>query len=189
MAEAVRYLTGQLLVAMPGMSDPRFSHGVIFICAHSDEGAMGLMVNKPAADLKVADLLGQLGIEAEGPRIEMPVFNGGPVEHARGFVLHSRDYSLDDATMDVEGGYGMTATLDILQDIAKGRGPRAALMALGYSGWGPGQLENEIQRNGWLTCPADDELVFGADARSKWEAALGRLGIDPRLLSGGGGRA
>jgi putative transcriptional regulator len=184
-----QFLSGQLLVAMPGMGDPRFARSVVFMCAHSADGAMGLIINKPAADLKFSDLLRQLKIESDGPKIEMPVMYGGPVEHARGFVLHSCDYRLREATMDVAGSYGMTATVEVLHDIARGRGPRAALMMLGYAGWGPGQLEGEIRANGWLTCPADDAIVFDCQIRRKWDEALRRIGIDPRLLAVGGGRA
>ncbi|MEL6207608.1 MAG: YqgE/AlgH family protein, partial [Pseudomonadota bacterium] len=157
-------LTGQLLIAMPGMGDPRFERSVIFLCAHSDEGAMGLVVNHPVADLTFGELLSQLEIETSEPIESIPVHMGGPVEHGRGFVLHSGEYRESEATLEVEGGFGMTATLDILEDIAGGRGPRAILMALGYAGWGPGQLEGEIARNAWLTCASNSELVFGTRA-------------------------
>ena len=189
MTGLAEYLHGKLLVAMPGMGDPRFERSVIFMCAHSAEGAMGLMINKPAPDLRFSDLLGQLEIEGAVSAPEMEVYFGGPVEHGRGFVLHTSDYTLPDATMEVEGAYGMTATVDVLRDIAAGRGPRRALLALGYSGWGPGQLEGEIQANGWLTTEAREDLIFGARAHSKWEGALSQIGIDPRLLSAEGGRA
>jgi putative transcriptional regulator len=182
-------LTGKLLVAMPGMGDPRFDRAVIFLCAHSAEGAMGLIVNQPAADLSFADLLGQLDIEARIPVEGVPVHVGGPVEHGRGFVLHSGEYRSGGATLQVDDGFGMTATLDILEDMAQGRGPGAALLALGYSGWGPGQLEGEIARNGWLTCEAQAELVFSPDDGGKWEKALATLGIDPLTLSAAAGRA
>lgn len=182
-------LSGKLLIAMPGMGDPRFDKSVIFMCAHSDDGAMGLIVNKPAPDLAFADLLEQLGI-AEGPQpIRLPVHVGGPVEHGRGFVLHSTDYGREGATLDVNDRFGMTATLEILEDMAQGRGPQSAILALGYAGWGPGQLEGEIQRNGWLTCDATEDLVFGTKDPEKWAAALKRLGVDARLLSSSAGRA
>ncbi|MSU88565.1 YqgE/AlgH family protein [Rhodobacteraceae bacterium 2CG4] len=189
MDDAPAFLEGKLLVAMPGMGDLRFERAVIFMCAHSAEGAMGLMVNKQADELTFAELLEQLDIPvrrgAQGPL----VYFGGPVEHGRGFVLHSGEYALEGATMQVDGGFGMTATLDILRDISEGQGPRAALLALGYAGWGPGQLEQEFQANGWLTCDADEALVFNTRPEDRWAAAMERIGIDPRLLSGEGGRA
>jgi len=182
-------LGGSILIAMPGMGDPRFEKSVILICAHSGEGAMGLIVNKPAPELKFAGLLDQLEIpRAPGGR-DIRVHFGGPVERARGFVLHSTDFSAGQATMAVPGGFGMTATLDILQALAQGNGPRSALLALGYAGWGPGQLEAEIGRNDWLTAKATESLIFAADDHGKWSAALKRMGIDPVALSATAGRA
>lgn len=182
-------LSGKLLIAMPGMGDPRFERSVVFMCAHSDDGAMGLIVNKPARDVKFADLLEQLSIdgapEAKAPRIHF----GGPVEHARGFVLHSADYEASTSTLRIDDRFGMTATLDVLEDIAKGSGPSSSLLALGYSGWGPGQLEDEISSNGWLIGDSSADLVFSADNGGKWSAALGSLGIDPISLSAAAGRA
>jgi putative transcriptional regulator len=183
------FLDGKLLIAMPGMGDPRFHRSVIFMCAHSSEGAMGLIVNKPAADLRVKDLLAQLSIDPERTPPEARVHFGGPVEHARGFVLHSADYAVDGSTLQVSDRFSMTATVEILQAIARGEGPRKALLALGYSGWGPGQLEGEIQANGWLTATAEPGLVFDSPDAAKWEAALKSLHIDPLLLVAGGGRA
>ena len=182
-------LTGKLLIAMPGMGDPRFDRSVILVCAHSREGAMGLIVNKPAPDLRFSELLRQLDIPATPATEEIRVHFGGPVEHGRGFVLHSRDYRGTEATLRVDTRFGMTATLDILRDISDGRGPQDCLMALGYAGWGPGQLEQEFQRNGWLTVEADPGLVFSRDDAGKWEAALGLLGIPAAALSATGGRA
>ncbi|MEL6915300.1 MAG: YqgE/AlgH family protein [Pseudomonadota bacterium] len=185
-------LTGQLLIAMPGMSDPRFDRAVIFMCAHSDDGAMGLIVNKPAEDVRFSDLLEQLEIPDDDAGRDIRVLFGGPVEHGRGFVLHSADYVANDSTLQVdgvEGTIGMTATLDILEDIARGEGPEASVLALGYAGWGPGQIEGEIAANGWLTCPATSDFVFGEDDAGKWVGALRSLGIDPLLLSAEGGRA
>lgn len=183
-------LGGKLLIAMPGMGDPRFVNAVVFLCAHSEEGAMGLIVNKPMAELSFSDLLEQLDIpRAPGAR-DIRVHFGGPVEHARGFVLHSGDYnSGSDTTLRVDPRFGMTATLDILEDIAKGKGPASSLLALGYAGWGPGQLEGEIGDNGWLTCDAVPELVFDRTDATKWERALGTLGVDPLVLSSAAGRA
>lgn len=181
--------TGQLLVAMPGMGDPRFDRAVIFMCAHSPEGAMGLIVNKPAEDVTFNDLAEQLDISRADREIAPPVHFGGPVEHGRGFVLHSSEYSRNESTLAVGASFGMTATLDVLEHIAKGEGPSRAILALGYSGWGPGQLEGEIQENGWLLSKASHEIVFDLDNNEKWAASLRALGIDPITLSAEGGRA
>ncbi len=181
--------TGQLLIAMPGMGDPRFEHSVVYVCSHSDEGAMGLIVNKPA-DLKVSALLSQLEIPCNIPLVgESPVRFGGPVETGRGFVLHSNDYDANLHSMKVNTEFSMTATLDILEDMAQGEGPARRLLMLGYSGWGPGQLEDEIVQNGWLTTGADPDLVFGGEDEHKWEAALKSMGIDPITLSASAGHA
>lgn len=182
-------LNGRLLIAMPSMSDPRFVNSVIFICSHSDQGAMGLIVNKPAEDLKFKDLLKQLEIEAPPSARSIRIHVGGPVEFGRGFVLHSADYSQSEATMDVTPEFGMTATLDILEDIALGEGPDHAILAMGYAGWGPGQLEAEIVANGWLIGDPTTSLVFGREDGQKWQGALQLLGIDPLHLSAEGGRA
>ncbi|MCA0871809.1 YqgE/AlgH family protein [Seohaeicola saemankumensis] len=183
-------LTGKLLIAMPGMGDIRFEHSVVFMCSYGDEGAMGLIVNKPAADLRLGDLLTQLEIAPEQPsHAQMPVYFGGPVETARGFVLHSPDYDANLHSMRVSDAFRMTATLDILEDIASGEGPEKALMMLGYAGWGPGQLEQEIAMNGWLTAEADTSLLFGMPDDEKWGAALKSLGVDPLSLSASAGHA
>ena len=182
-------LDGKLLIAMPGMGDPRFEKAVIFMCAHSEDGALGLIVNKPAPELQFSSLLEQLEIEVGPPRRDIRVHFGGPVEHGRGFVLHSGDYLSDASTLEVNETFGMTATLDVLEDIARGTGPEAALLALGYSGWGPGQLESEILANGWLTCDASPDIVFGADDKGKWTAALKSMGVDALMLSSDAGHA
>ena len=182
------YLEGQLLVAMPTMADPRFARTVIYLCAHSDEGAMGLVVNKLLDSLSFSDLLKQLDLEPSRVNTPIPVHFGGPVEAARGFVLHSTDYA-HEATMRVDDGFALTATIDVLKAMAEGRGPRLSMLALGYAGWAPGQLDREIQENGWLTVPADEELVFDEAQDEKWERAVNRLGIDPGKLSGFAGRA
>jgi len=182
-------LAGKTLLAMPGMGDPRFERSVIFLCAHSDEGAMGLIVNRPAPDLGFGQLLAQLSIDHAPGAPDPAVHLGGPVEHGRGFVLHSDDYTRAEATLTVPGGYAMTATTDVLEDIARGAGPRCALLALGYSGWGPGQLESEMAANAWLVGDADPDIVFGRDSAGKWGAILARMGIDPVTLSGAAGRA
>jgi putative transcriptional regulator len=182
-------LDGKLLIAMPSMGDPRFQRSVIYMCAHSDEGAMGIIVNKPAHDLNFRDLLSQLNIETGEGGQEIRVHFGGPVEHGRGFVLHSNDYDSNESTLKVDDAFGMTATVDILEDISRGAGPQHCLLALGYSGWGPGQLEGELQANGWLTCDATPDIVFAASDHEKWERALATLGITPSFLSGMGGTA
>jgi len=176
-------LAGQLLVAMPGMPDPRFARTVIYMCAHNADGAMGLVVNRALDSLTFPDLLEQLGIEAS-LRIchDLHVHFGGPVETGRGFVLHTPDYA-HDGTLFVDAGIALTATVDILRAIASGLGPRRSLLALGYAGWGPGQLDSEIRANGWLTVAADPDLVFGPDLDGKWAQAMAKIGIDPRMLS------
>lgn len=182
-------LDGKLLIAMPGMGDPRFEKCVIYMCAHSEDGALGLIVNKPTPELQFSTLLQQLDIDVGSPQRDIRVHFGGPVEHGRGFVLHSGDYQANASTLQVDDAFGMTATLDVLEDIARGSGPASALLALGYSGWGPGQLEDEILQNGWLTCDADPGLVFNGNDEGKWEAALKTLGVDPLTLSATAGRA
>ena len=196
-AEPVRgFLDGQMLLAMPGMLDERFSRTVIYLCAHSAEGAMGIVINKPAADLNFSDLLVQLDIIPEAERIRLPqrvgrmqVLMGGPVETSRGFVLHSPDFYLDQSTLPIDERVCLTATIDILRAIAKGEGPRSAVLALGYAGWSAGQLESEIQGNGWLNCPADPDLIFSSSLESKYDLALRKLGIDPAMLSTDAGHA
>jgi putative transcriptional regulator len=189
------YLDGQLLIAMPGMSDARFDRSVIYMCAHSEQGAMGLMINKTTPMMSFGDLLSQLDIlqgeAAEPPRelLAMPVLYGGPVEQGRGFVLHTSDYFAANSSLPVSETIALTATVDILRAMAEGRGPERAILALGYSGWAPGQLENEIQNNGWLTCAADEELLFGINYDARYVAALRKLKIDPAMLSSESGRA
>ena len=190
------YLDGQFLVAMPGMADDRFARAVIYVCAHSAEGAMGIVLNRPASDLNFPDLLVQLDIVPEAERISLPkrvgrmqVLMGGPVETSRGFVLHSPDFYIDQSTLPIDDSVCLTATIDILRAIARGEGPENAVLALGYAGWGAGQLETEIQQNGWLNCPADAELIFGASVDTRYELALRRIGIDPAMLSTEAGHA
>lgn len=182
-------LTGQLLIAMPGMGDPRFGHSVILICAHSAEGAMGLILNKPTKDVSLRDLLDQLSIDASDLTPDMQVYFGGPVETGRGFVLHGTAYKSALSTLNVDGLFGLTATVDVLEDLARGEGPERVIVALGYAGWGKGQLEAEIGNNGWLTCPAEVDLVFGTQDNVKWEAALNSLGVDALVLSAEAGHA
>jgi putative transcriptional regulator len=184
----VTSLAGQLLIAMPQMQDPRFVRSVIFMCAHNAEGAMGLVINKLIEQPSMADLLRQLGVAADGFLSGRHVHFGGPVEAGRGFVLHSPDYS-EDGTLMIDGFVGLTSTLDILRAIGRGAGPRRSLLALGYAGWGPGQLDTEIQANGWLHVAADDALVFDAAQDDKWRRGIAKLGVDPSALSGEAGHA
>lgn len=181
---------------MPGMADTRFERSVIYICAHSADGAMGIIVNKVASDLNMRELLVQLEIvpgsnDAQMPRSvdEIRVHRGGPVETGRGFVLHSCDFFIENATLPIAEGICLTATLDILRAIADGRGPDKALFALGYAGWAPGQLEMEIQSNGWLHGPADGGILFDAEDDDKYDRALSRIGVAPGMLSGQAGHA
>ena len=182
------FITGQLLVAMPAMRDPRFTRTVIYMCPHTTDRAMGLIINRLVGSLSFPDLLQQLGIPTSPASEHIRIRNGGPVETGRGFVLHSADYR-DDATLNVGDTVGLTATLDILRDIAAGHGPKRSLLALGYAGWGPGQLDSEIQSNAWLCVPADDELIFDDKLTDKWERSIGKIGVDFRLLSGEVGNA
>ncbi|MGM0584420.1 MAG: YqgE/AlgH family protein [Pseudomonadota bacterium] len=182
-------LEGALLVAMPGMGDPRFFQTVIYLCAHGEEGAMGLIINKRARELTFAELLKQVGIEGGAKTGATPVHFGGPVEVGRGFVLHTDDWEAPGVTKPLPGGLALTATVEILRDMAAGKGPDQAVLALGYAGWSAGQLEVELQQNGWLTCDADPELIFGPDDEAKWTAALRKIGVDPAMLSSQGGMA
>ena len=182
-------LAGQLLVAMPQMTDPRFARSVVYVCAHSeDEGAMGLVVNKLLATLTMDELLANLKLEPSQAAGSRPVHFGGPVEPGRGFVLHTADYR-EEATLVVGGEFGLTATLEILRAIGKGAGPRRSLLALGYAGWAPGQLDAEMQANGWLSVAADSDLLFDDNFEAKWRRALAKLGIDLSMLSTDSGHA
>lgn len=190
------YLDGQLLIAMPTMTDKRFHRSVIFMCAHSSDGAMGLIINQRAKNIGFADLLGQLDIlpeqtdETTEERLErMVVHVGGPVDGGRGFVLHSSDYFVKDSTLSIGKDMCLTATMDILRAIAMGKGPKQAILALGYSGWAAGQLEGEIQANGWLHVPSDPEIVFDLDLDQKYEQALLKIGVHPSHLVSDSGHA
>ena len=190
------YLDGQMLIAMPTMRDERFTRSLIYVCAHSSEGAMGIVVNQPAPNIRFSELLVQLEVIPAAELIQLPpragvikVLKGGPVETGRGFVLHSSDFFIENSTLPIDDGICLTATLDILKAIARGKGPQSAVLALGYAGWAPGQLENEIQENGWLHCPADPELIFGPDIDGKYGRALRKIGIDPGKLSSEAGHA
>jgi putative transcriptional regulator len=190
------YLDGQMLIAMPSMRDERFSRSLIYVCAHSSEGAMGIIVNQLAVNVTFPDLLVQLDVIPATDLIQLPqragavkVLKGGPVETGRGFVLHSADFFIENSTLPIDEGICLTATLDILKAIARGDGPLSAVLALGYAGWAPGQLENEIQENGWLHCSADSELIFGSDNEAKYGKALRKLGVDLGMLSSEAGHA
>jgi len=182
-------LAGKLLIAMPNMGDLRFRRTVIYMCAHSPDGALGLIINKHAGQISFPDLLEQLDMKCAPGTEHIRIQLGGPVETGRGFILHTDDYFLKGVTMPVREHVGLTTSMDILRDMAEGRGPQKVLVALGYSGWGPGQLEYEIQGNAWLHCNADTDLIFSASLEGKWDAALAKLGINPGNLSGTSGRA
>jgi len=190
------FLDGQMLIASPGMQDERFSRSLIYMCAHSSEGAMGIVVNQPAPNISFPDLLVKLDVIPKAEKIQLPsragdvtVLKGGPVETERGFVLHSADFFIENSTLPIDEGICLTATLDILKAIARGDGPTSAILALGYAGWSPGQLENEMQQNGWLHCSADRDLIFGVDINAKYDRAMEKIGIRPGMLSSEVGHA
>ena len=187
-APGAQFLTGQLLIAMPSMADTRFAHSVILICAHTPEGAMGIVVNQPLQQPSFEDLLKQLDVAPAPPARQILLCTGGPVDNARGFVLHTADWT-GEGSLRVDDNLALTASLDILKAIAGGGGPKEGLLALGYAGWGPGQLDAEIQQNAWLSAPPAIDLVFDSDHQTKWRRALGILKIDPLLLSGSAGHA
>lgn len=182
-------LRGQLLIATPGIGDPRFARTVVFVCAHNEEHAMGLILNRPMGGLRLPDLLDQLGVRSSIKVPDRPVRAGGPMEQDRGFVLHTDDFYLEDATVRVADHVGLTATKEVLEAIASPQAPRNAVLALGYAGWGPGQLEEELKQNAWLLAPPKDDLVFGDALDGKWEGALGSIGVNPAMLSSLSGRA
>jgi len=189
-------LKGQLLVAMPLMSDRRFSRSVIYMCAHSDDGAMGLIINHRAEHISFPDLLERLGIIPHGAEdgisndiLERQVHVGGPVETGRGFVLHSSDYHSSESTLPIDREVSLTASIEILKAMALGEGPNHAMLALGYAGWSAGQLESEIQANGWLHCPPDLDLLFDPDLEAKYARALAKIGVDPSHLVSDAGHA
>jgi putative transcriptional regulator len=190
------YLDGQFLIAMPTLNEGPFARTIVYVCAHSAEGAMGITINQRAKQLTFRDLLVQLDIIPDGPEIRLPgavgrmqVHHGGPVETGRGFVLHSSDYHVENSTLPIDENVSLTTTLEVLKAIAAGSGPEKALLALGYSGWSAGQLDNEILENGWLHCPALPELIFDSDLDTKYERALALLGIDMFRLSADAGHA
>lgn len=195
-AKRSSYLDGQMLIAMPGIGDPRFDRSLIYLCAHSKNGAMGIIVNKASPEMHFGDLLDRLDIVPVREQVSVPevvqnmaVLFGGPVEPGRGFVLHTPDYFSSETSLPIDELVALTATLDILRAIAAGTGPRRLLLALGYAGWGPGQLEDEIQRNGWLHCRSDEDLLFGTELGLKYAAAMRKIGVDPAMLSAVAGHA
>jgi putative transcriptional regulator len=189
-------LEGQFLIAMPSLREGPFARSVVYLCAHRDDGAMGLIINQRAEEIDFGQLLVQLDIVPEGEEIRLPpragaikVLRGGPVETGRGFVLHSPDYGANDSTVKIADNVCLTATIDILRAIARGNGPAHAVLALGYAGWSSGQLESEILANGWLTCPADADLIFDSDYDQKYDRALAKLGVNAGMLSSDSGHA
>jgi len=187
--EGENFLEGKLLIALPGMPDPRFEKSVIFMCAHSGDGAMGIMINRPVEGLQFRELMEKLELEMLPAAPDMPVLYGGPVETGRGFVLHSGDYDSSDSTLPVAEDVSLTATVEILRAIGHGNGPRKAIFALGYAGWGPGQIESEIRSNGWLHCDSDPRLLFDVELGAKWQQALRMMGIDASSLTAHAGQA
>lgn len=183
------FLEGKLLIAMPNMPDPCFEKSVVYICAHNEDGAMGIIINKPIEGLSLPTLLEKLSVSTTTTVADAPVLFGGPVRTGRGFVLHTNDYESSEQSLSVGAGLALTATVDILRAIARGNGPQKALMVLGYAGWGEGQIEEEIMANGWLHCDADSELLFDTPIEQKWRTALARLGADISGLSGEAGSA
>jgi len=182
------WLTGQLLIAMPAMRDPRFTQSVIFLCAHNPDGAMGVVLNRPVKAPKFPELLQQLGVEPNPPRRQLAVGTGGPVDDKRGFVLHSPDWTAE-GSMEIDDLHMLSANLDILRAVAAGGGPEKARLVLGYAGWGAGQLDEEIKQNSWLNVPADEAIIYDTDYATKWQRALAMLRIDPAQLSTGAGHA
>jgi putative transcriptional regulator len=187
-APADTFLTGQLLIAMPAMGDERFAQSVIYLCAHTSDGAMGIVVNRPLQKPSFADLLRQLEVAPTPPAREIQLCQGGPVDNARGFVLHTADWT-GEGSLKVTETTALTASLDVLKAIAEGGGPREGLLALGYAGWGPGQLDSEIQQNAWLSVSADDTLMFDSAHDTKWRRAFAKLKVDPLQLSDAAGHA
>ena len=181
-------LTGKLLIAMPGLADPEFSHSVVYVCAHGEDGAMGLIINRPLPKPSFPQIVRQLKVSEGDPARSIGLFKGGPVEAARGFVLHSADWTGDDS-LKVDDDVALTASLDVLKAIADGGGPRQGMLALGYANWGPGQLDREMRENSWLTASADPDLLFGPEHDRKWEMAMFKLHIDPGKLSSQSGSA
>jgi putative transcriptional regulator len=187
--DAEGFLFGKLLIAMPGMPDPRFERSVIFMCAHSEQGALGLIINKPIEGLPFRELMVKMDIPVSATTSTAPVLFGGPVDTDRGYILHSHERGNRPATAMITSEIALTPTVDMLRAISDGRGPAKWLLTLGYAGWGPGQIEDEILHNGWIHCDADAALVFDSEMDSKWERAFGKLGAGLSGLSSEAGRA
>lgn len=184
------FLTGRLLIAMPGIGDPRFERAVVFLCAHDAEHAIGIAVNRPVGGLTLKTLFDKIGLEPPIRRVaDEPVLVGGPVERERGFVLHTDDYLLDGVSLPIGEGLALTTTRDVLEALTGEDAPRKAILALGYAGWGAGQLEQEVRENVWLVAESDEALLFDDDFDGKWARALEKIGISPAMLSGEAGRA
>lgn len=192
MVENKGYLAGKMLLAMPVMGDNRFAKAVIYLCAHDENGAMGLVINQVVPGLEFGSLLKELNVATDitipSDIVTMPVINGGPVETARGFLLHSKDFKHDD-TVDINERFSLTGTIDALKEVAQGHGPKDMVFTLGYAGWSAGQLDSELQQNSWLTCDASENLIFGTKPQDMWDAAIATLGFDPSLLSADAGHA
>jgi len=182
-------LAGRMLIATPAIGDPRFDRALVLLCAHSEDQAMGLIVNRPMGELSLEDLLGQLDIAPKSDLSDSIVLAGGPVDRERGFVLHSPDYESEGATLPVRGDISLTASKEILEAIAEDRGPDRSILALGYAGWGPGQLDEELKQNAWLVCEPTEALIYGGALEDKWETALQSIGVDPAKLSAMSGMA
>ena len=183
------YLTGQLFFFFPSIADPRFARAVILVCSHTKEGAMGLVLSHPVTDLTLGKILKEMNISSnERAPLDLPILSGGPMDTGRGFLLHTLDFEEPD-TLKVLDRFGVTGTLEALRDVAIGKGPQDLLFILGYSGWGAGQLEQELQENAWLVTSADHDLIFSTPTGDKWDRAFARLGVDPLLLSAQSGRA
>lgn len=187
--DMITNLKGKFLIALPGMGDPRFEQAVIYVCSHGSDGTMGLIINKAKGKLKMSDLLEQSGIEGNVKVADTPVLSGGPVDIDRGFVLHSPDYSMEDSSVALSGTLSLTVTRDVLEALVSDEAPKKAVLAVGYSGWGEGQIERELVDNAWITTDADEALIFDTDMDSKWERAIRQLGISPESLAHSGGRA
>lgn len=181
-------LAGMMLVAMPGMSDERFAKSVVFLCSYNEQGAMGLIINQVKEDITFNRVIENMNLRANEDIGHIPVYYGGPVETGRGFVLHSTDYTHEHSLI-IDDRFALTATVEVLEAISLGKGPEQMIFALGYAGWSPGQLDQEIQASGWLLAPADDLVVFAMDDEAKWAGALAKLGVEPSSISSVAGRA
>ena len=184
-----QFFQGKLLLATPNMTDFRFEKSVVFLCSHTSDGAMGIIINKPVIDITFHDISKKMNLDVTNKSRCPDIYFGGPVEIARGFVLHSSDYNVPEVSLEIQKEFRLTSSLEIMKDIAKGEGPKESLFALGYAGWAAGQLEHEITLDSWLICNADNSLLFSMDATKKWSSALTKMGISPSHLAGVSGSA